>query len=419
MGVSAGSPGPTAHPARPARPSRRVRLIDCTLREGDQAAGVWLTPEDKLHLFGLLDEAGVAIVDAGMPAISEPERRLLGTISAIEGRRTRVAASTRCLPSEIALAAGCGVDEVFLIFPVSAIHRERRLALDREGWRALGARALDAAAGHGLPVNLVLEDASRATPDELADAIAIARDGGARRVMVCDTVGVLTPAAAWRLASAVVEMAAPDMEVGTHFHDDLAMATANTIAAIEAGVTWPSVTVNGVGERAGNAVLAEVAAACERLLARPTGVHLDRMLALSREVERATGTFLSPDAPLVGSGIHLHESGIHVHGLLEDPRTYESVEPALFGQVRRVVFGKHSGRAALAAFAREHGLQADGRVIDAVLEAVKTIRPADYRQVIDGFLAARDAYLARRHGVPEEELVALFEAAARREAALR
>lgn len=386
-----------------------VQFIDCTLREGDQSPGVWLDSADKLALFALLDAAGVAVVDAGMPAISPQERELLAALAAIPDRGTRVGASVRCSVEEVALAADCGVDEVFLIFPVSTVHRRERLGLGPSSWRSRGSAALAACEEHGLVADLVLEDASRAEPEALADAIELAVRGGAARVMVCDTVGVLTPTKAGELIRSVLDLCRGRLEVGSHFHDDYGMATANTLAAIEVGATWPSVTVNGVGERAGNAVLAEVALATLNLLDLDCAITPERMVELSAEVERRTGQFLAPDAPLVGTQAFAHESGIHVDGILKSPRTYEAIDPQQLRRRRRITFGKHTGRAGLGDFARRSRLPTEGPVFEAVLRRLKQRRPPEYGEDIDGFLAARDRFLSEQRGVPAAILERWFE----------
>ncbi len=391
--------------------SDRVHMVDCTLREGDQSSGVWLTHEDKIAIFRGLDAVGVSVVDAGMPAVSAVERQQLRALSMLPDRKARIAASVRSRADEIALAAQCRVDEVFIIFPVSRLHRTRRLGLDEAGWERLGRDVLRAARAHGLTANLVLEDASRADTQELGAALRIAREEGADRVMVCDTVGVLTPAGAAGLVRLACERLGDGVAVGTHFHDDLGMATANTVAAVEAGARWPSVTVNGVGERAGNAVLAEVALAIDTLLGATSGLRPERLVELSREVERRTGVFIPPNAPVVGYSTFDHESGIHVDGVLKAPQTYESVDPDLLGRRRRIVFGKHTGRAGLVAFAQEHGLPHGAEVIETVLDELKRRRPEAYPREVAAFLDARDAYLEASRGVSYERLLAIFAAA--------
>lgn len=386
----------------------RVHIVDCTLREGDQASGVWLTPEDKREIFRLLERAGVAVVDAGMPAVSRAERTLLRGLSAVPDRRARVGASVRARTEEIILAADCQVDEVFIIFPVSTLHRESRLGLDLEAWKELGKRCLDVAHDSGLVTNLVLEDASRATMEDMSHALHIARDHGAHRVMVCDTVGILTPARSRDLVAETRKIVGTDVAIGLHFHNDFGMGTANTVAAIEAGATWPSLTVNGVGERAGNAVLAEVTMACEELLQIPTGIARDALADLSREVELRTGVFMAPDAPIVGHTSFTHESGIHVDGVLKQAANYEAMVPQSIKRMHRITYGKHTGRAALRAFAKQSGLDDSPEAVDTVLARLKALRPAWYGDAVKRFIDLRDRYLDKERGISEDILRRLF-----------
>jgi isopropylmalate/homocitrate/citramalate synthase len=387
---------------------RSIHLVDCTLREGDQAPAVWLTTDDKIAIFHLLEAVGVDVIDAGMPAVSAAEREVLAALSAIPGRRASVAASVRCVAAEVEQAAECGVDEVFIIYPVSRIHREQRLGTDTRSWLERGRSSLRAAEHAGLTANLVAEDASRAEWDDLALALKLAQEEGTARIMLCDTVGILTPAQASTLVRRSQELTDGRPAIGVHFHNDYGMATANTIAAIEAGANWPSVTVNGVGERAGNAVLAEVVMACKSLLDVTCAVRPDGLFRLSREVERRTGVFQSVQAPVVGDCAFAHESGMHVHGILRNPATYEALTPDELGRSRHIAFGKHSGRSGLADWAANNGLPNSDDLLNAVLARLKQRRPERYGRRIAEFAHSRDKYLEERRGFTAEELKSAF-----------
>ena len=378
-----------------------VKVVDSTLREGDQAPGVWLDSTDKTHIFKQLDAAGVAIVDAGMPAISADERGMLRHLCGLPGRRAEVGASVRCRIDDIKGAAACGVDGVFLIFPVSDLHR-KRLGLNRTQWAQMGKEAVEAARQSGLRPYLVMEDASRATKADLEDAIDIAKDYGAVQAIACDTVGVLTPSKAAALIGWLVSKAGADLDIGVHFHDDFGMATANTIAAVNAGARFPGVTVNGIGERAGNASLAEVAAACEQLMGVKTGISLASMQPLSDLVQSLTGVLRRPNAPIVGRRTYDHESGIHVDGLLKDRRTYEPIEPETFGRKRRIVIGKSTGRAGLAHFATQQGVELGDAQLTEALATLKSTRPSTHRATIEEAMAWLDTWYGNQDAQLEE-----------------
>lgn len=185
------------------------------------------------------------------------------------------------------------------------------------------------------------------------------------------------------------------------------MATANTFAGLEAGAVWPSVTLGGIGERAGNAPLAEVVMAAHTLLHLDLGVVLDALVPLTRLGERLTGVFQGQGAPVVGAAAFEHESGIHVHGQLIDPTMYAGLDPTQVGRHHHISWGKHSGRAGLLHLARQHGI-ADGPWIDQTLSCLKSRRPSHYQAAITQFLAARDGYLRWGRGIPEGEVLALL-----------
>lgn len=382
-----------------------VHLVDCTLREGEQTAGVWFSVEEKLALVDQLAAAGVRWLDAGMPAVSADERRFL---SAATGRTAaRVGASVRARTEECELALRCGCDELFVICPVSPLHRETRLGLDEDGLLRRIEAVVRVVRRSGRTCNLVAEDASRTAPELLQRALEVALDAGADRIFLCDTVGEWTPSTC---AAAVREVAAgfEGVPIGVHCHNDFGMATANTVAALEAGCLWPTATVNGVGERAGNASLLEVAAACERLLRRPAGLDLAAAVALSREVERLTGFVVPQHQPLVGWNAFRHESGIHVDGLLKSAQTYESVDPALFGREHHYVVGKHSGRALLRRFGVAHGWPVDEPTVSRVLELIKSRRPDWSRESFARVRQTIDRYNDTCLGVAEGHLDRLF-----------
>ncbi len=383
-----------------------LTLVDCTLREGEQTAGVWFTVEEKLALASALADAGLTLLDAGMPAVSEEERRFL---SLVTGRTTaRIGASVRALPEEVRLACDVGCDELFLICPTSERHVRSRLGLDASGLLSRVEAVVGAARAGGRTANVVCEDASRTTPEALDRVYEVALQAGAERVFLCDTVGIWTPLGAARAVAHALERV-PAHRLGVHCHNDLGMATANTLAAVEAGAGVPTATVNGVGERAGNASLVEVAAAVERLLRFPTGFRLGAAAALSATVERLTGFIVAQHQPLVGWNAFRHESGIHVDGVLKDPETYEALAPETLGRGHGFATGKHSGRAGLRAFAQAQGLPSDDETLRRVLARVKASAPSGAREGFARVREALDDYNRVHLGVPEAQLREWFE----------
>jgi isopropylmalate/homocitrate/citramalate synthase len=390
--------------------AKPIHVVDCTLREGEQTAGVWFSVEEKLELLDLLVATGVEFLDAGMPAVSADERRFL---SEATGRSVaRIGASVRALVDEVRLAVSSGCDEIFVICPVSELHRTRRLRLDEDGLQRRIESVVREVAKSQRTCNVVLEDASRTEMLALERAMRTALSAGADRIFICDTVGVWTPSLVAEIVLELREQFA-DVPLGVHCHNDFGMATANTIAAIENGCDWPTVTVNGVGERAGNASFVEVVAATEHILGYRTKLDFGRFTELSRLVEHLTGFIVPQHQPLVGWNAHRHESGIHVDGLLKEPKTYEPLDPEILGATRHYVFGKHTGSALLRRLAQVRGWPDDDGTIARVLEMLKSERVDGSRELFDRVRAAIDQYNDACLGVPESRLQALFLKAAR------
>lgn len=321
--------------------SGRVNIVDCTLREGDQTAGVSMRPEEKLAIALMLDEAGIALADAGMPAVGVGEQKFLRA-AADQCRRMVIGASVRCRADMVQLALDCGVGAVFIICPVSDGHLRERLGLSI-GQLIDALAACVAVAGDHASIEVVAEDATRASDANLHALASASSDLGAERFYIADTVGSHSPEH-WRTMVRSTRAAlGAQTALGVHCHNDFGMATALTVAAVELGVRWPTVTVNGLGERAGNADLGSVAAACEHLLGADTGVDLTALPHLSRAVERAACIPVPAAHPVVGANAFRHESGIHVHGVLADPSTYEAIAPEAVGRRRTLLLGKHSG----------------------------------------------------------------------------
>ncbi|MFA6329937.1 MAG: 2-isopropylmalate synthase [Candidatus Micrarchaeia archaeon] len=347
-----------------------ILVLDTTLRDGDQAPGTHLTPEKKLWLARKLDEAGVDVIEAGNAAVSEGERQALKAIAGA-GLSAQILSFARVVPSDIDAAAQCGVDGVHLVFPSSALHIEQKLRKTADEALGLVVDCVRQAKSLGLVVELSAEDGSRADPEFLKKVFLAGAQAGAQRFCICDTVGVLTPEASYSLYSNV-KKALGSRVLAVHCHNDLGLATANTLAALCAGAGEFHATVNGIGERTGNAALEEVAVGLDYFYSKPT-LRLEKLYELSVLARNLSGFNLACNKPLVGENAFSHESGIHVDGLLKDTATYEAISPTLVGRKRKILLGKLSGRKAVALKLDEFGFACDPAVLEKVFLQVKAL----------------------------------------------
>ncbi|WP_051389958.1 homocitrate synthase [Bradyrhizobium sp. Ec3.3] len=348
--------------------TRQIVLNDTTLRDGEQAPGVAFTTAEKLSIARALAKAGITEIEAGTPAMGHEE---VSAIRAIveAGLAARIIGWCRMKSCDVNAAIDSGVSMVNVSIPSSDVQIAAKLGTDRVAALEQVRRVVGYARDNGLDVAVGGEDSSRADVNFLIELITAAKDAGARRFRVADTLSVLDPDAAFALVVAL--RAATDLEIEFHGHDDLGLATANTLAAIKAGATHASVTVIGLGERAGNAPLEEVAVALKQLYGCDTGVVLPELDNVAAVVAAAAVRSVPLNKAIVGEHIFTHESGIHVDGLLKDQRSYQALDPRLFGRSNRFVVGKHSGLAAITALLNELQVSVSAEEGKAILARVR------------------------------------------------
>jgi homocitrate synthase NifV len=346
----------------------RIIINDSTLRDGEQAPGVSFTLEEKLAIAFALESAGVDEIEAGTPAIGSREIEEIAAIGSALNKSEAIA-WCRMTRADVDAARRTGLKRVNLSIPLSDIQMRAKLNLDRAEILNRIHDVIAYAVDCGLRVAMGGEDSSRADMDFLLLALEEAAGAGAHRFRYADTLGHMEPFTVYEVLQQISR--ATDLELEFHGHDDLGLATANTLAAIRGGATHASVCVLGLGERAGNAALEEIAAGLNRFHPSGSNVKLAQLPQLADVVARAARRPIPVGKAIVGANAFTHESGIHVDGLMKDPATYEALSPALFGRAREIVLGKHSGMASVAGALDALGLSADKARMKSVLSQVR------------------------------------------------
>jgi 2-isopropylmalate synthase len=366
-----------------------VAVFDTTLRDGEQSPGISLDVAEKVEIAAQLGRLGVDVIEAGFPVASPADRDAVAAVAELFGDgSTTVAALCRTNLADIEMAAGAlhaaGSRRLHVFIATSDLHLSAKLRMTRAQVLAAAAEGVAFARSFGCDVEFSPEDASRSDFGFMCDVLRAAVDAGASVLNIPDTVGWSTPGEYADRLRAVRAAVAGDWTLSAHCHDDLGLAVANTLAAVDAGAGQVHVTVNGIGERAGNAALEEVVMALavrrDRFGGRRTRVVTAELARTSRLVSRLTGYPVAPNKAVVGTNAFAHESGIHQHGVLSDRSTYEIMNPTEVGQDgTRIVLGKHSGRHAFARALADLGFRLHGDALGAAFAAFKELadRKAD------------------------------------------
>lgn len=321
-----------------------VIVNDTTLRDGEQTAGVTFTAEERIAIARALAAAGVKEMEIGIPVMGPEERENILAIASLGLPSTLMVWGRMCEPDLMA-AAGCGVHIVNLSIPVSDIQIRHKLGRNREWVLGTISHFVNRAQALGMDVCVGGEDASRADPDFLLRVLDAAEAAGARRFRFADTLGLMDPFSTFKRIDQLRQ--ATDLELEMHAHNDLGMATANTLAAVLAGASHINTTVNGLGERAGNAALEETVTAMHHLYNIETGIDSRHFPEISRLVSLASGRPIPVNKSIVGEAVFSHEAGIHVDGLIKNRLNYQGVAPETVGRTHKLVLGKHSGSSAV------------------------------------------------------------------------
>jgi 2-isopropylmalate synthase len=361
--------------------SRRIQVFDTTLRDGEQSPGIALQPDEKATIAEQLERLGVDVVEAGFPGASPGDFEGVRAVSGAV-RTPTVAALARSVREDLDAAAealaGARRSRIHIVLATSPIHMERKLGLEPAEVVAQARWSVAYAAERADEVEFSAEDATRSDPEFVARVCRVAIEAGATVVNLPDTVGYSLP----HLYGAFlqdVRRRCPELRrvtLSAHCHDDLGLAVANSLAAVHAGADQVECTINGLGERAGNASLEEIVVALKirnDYFQIETGIDTEQIAESSRLVSELTGYAVQPNKAIVGANAFAHEAGIHQDGMLKDPRTYQIIEPADVGVHMTLPLGKHSGRHAFARACAERGIHLGREELNAAFRRFKAL----------------------------------------------
>ncbi|MEM3324167.1 MAG: isopropylmalate synthase [Metallosphaera sp.] len=374
--------------------TRKVRIFDTTLRDGEQAPGIDLTIEQKVKIARQLQRLGVDAIEAGFPASSEGEFIATKKILEEVGDSVEVTGLARANKGDIDRGIEAGLASIHVFIASSDVHLKYKLKMTRDQVLERIYESIRYAKSHGLIVEYSPEDATRTNEEFLLQVVKTAVEAGADRINIPDTVGVMHPFRFQQLISKITSVSSGRI-ISVHCHNDFGLATANSIAGVLGGARQVHVTVNGIGERAGNASLEEVVMALKKLLDFDVGVKPWLLYDTSRLVSELTGVPVPFFKAVVGDNAFGHEAGIHVHGVIENPLTYEPMSPEEVGNFRRLALGKHSGIHGLRKILEEQGIYLDDEKLKIVLSEVKRIADTgrkvsaeDARRIASRFLSS-------------------------------
>lgn len=380
---------------------KEILFWDETMRDGEQTPGVTFSPEEKLQIATTLSEMGVDIMDAGIPIVSKEEARGVKLV-ANAGLDARIMAACRAVRKDVEACIECDVDEVSVFIACSDLHLKYKLNMTREQVLETAVREVEYAKAHGVAVTFVTEDTFRADLDYVTQLYNACIEAGATRVVLSDTIGIMTPSAIQWYLTEIKKRFRP-CQLSVHLHNDFGLATANNLAALEVGVEVPHTCVNGIGERAGNAPFEELVMALESVYGYDTGIDVSRLYEVSRLVEKLSGIPLPVNKAIVGYNAFSHESGIHADGVIKHTGTYEPIQPERIGRERRFIFGKHTGGGAVLDKLKKHGIEPTKEQLAQIVEGIKHVAESRRKEDQIAFVEMYREREEKRRGVSDAE----------------
>lgn len=347
-----------------------IRIFDTTLRDGEQTPGVTISPDQKLEIAIKLDELGVDTIEAGFPVVSPGEVDAIKRISK-QGLKAEICGLARTIQNDIDIAIKSDLNYIHTFIATSDIHLQYKLKMTREQVLNKATFAVEYAKKHGMMVEFSAEDATRSDRVFLNQVFKAVAEAGADRIDIPDTVGYSTPDYIADLVKDVIN--ATHLPVSVHCHNDFGLAVANSISGFKAGATCAHVTINGLGERAGNAALEELVMALQCLFQYQHNIKTTLLYDVSKFVSNAMGIIVQPNKAIIGENAFGHESGIHTHGIINNPLTYEPISPELVGRKRWLQAGKHAGAHGIKAILDEFAVETNEMQLKEIVEKQKTI----------------------------------------------
>ncbi len=350
--------------------TRNIRILDTTLRDGEQTPGVSLTTDDKIEIARQLSKLGVDIIEAGFPSSSEGERRVVEDIAKL-GLTSKICALSRCTKRDIDAALDCNVDLIHVFIPTSPVQMKYAVNMTPQQVLASAVESVEYVKAHGVKCEFSPMDATRTETPFLKEICKATQDAGIDSLNVPDTVGIMIPKTMGKLIEDIKTVVS--VPISIHCHNDFGLAVANSLAAVEAGASQVHTAVNGLGERAGNAALEEVVTTLHVVYKYNTNVNTRLLYATSRMVASLSGVPVQVNKAIVGENAFAHESGIHTRGVTEQPLTFEPISPELVGRTRKLVAGKLAGTRGIQAELSDIGIHPNQAQLNEIVQRVKDL----------------------------------------------